>query len=114
VTPLLEDLILPGITRDSILELLRDEKEYKVTERSIYIKEVIERHKSGELLEIFGAGTAVIVSSVNNIEYLGVNYPIPVDPNLNFGTISYRIRQKLLAIQEGRAPDRYRWSKRIK
>jgi branched-chain amino acid aminotransferase len=40
-TPALEDLILPGITRDSILELLRHEKQYKVSERKIYIEEVI-------------------------------------------------------------------------
>jgi hypothetical protein len=51
---------------------------------------------------------------VNNIEYLGVNYPIPVDPKLNFGAISYKIRQKLLDIQEGRAADRFGWVKRLK
>jgi branched-chain amino acid aminotransferase len=84
-----------------------------VTERTITITEVIERHKKGELLEAFGAGTAVIISSVNNFEYLGVNYAIPVDKKLNFGAISYKIRQKILDIQEGRAADPFGWVRRL-
>lgn len=59
--------------------MLRDEGEYKVSERRISIHEVIERHSRGELIESFGAGTAVIVNGVNNIEYAGTNYKIPVD-----------------------------------
>jgi branched-chain amino acid aminotransferase len=101
-TPALEDLILPGITRDSILQLLRHEKQYRVTERKIFIQEVIERQKKGELLECFGAGTAVIISGVKNIEYRGVNYNIPVDDKLQIGPISFQVRQKILDIQEGR------------
>lgn len=51
--------------------------------------EVIERHKKGELLECFGAGTAVIVNGVNNIHYQGKDYPISIDPTLNIGKISH-------------------------
>ncbi len=76
--------------------------------------EVIERYKKGELLQIFGAGTAVIISSVNNIEYKGVNYPITVNKSLNFGQISYKIRQKILDIQEGRGADNLNWVRRLK
>lgn len=54
-------------------------------------------------MECFGSGTAVIVSGVNNINYKDTNYPIPVDPKLNIGPISHKIRQQLLDIQEGRA-----------
>lgn len=50
---------------------MRDEKKYKVTERKILISEVIERFKKGELIESFGAGTAVIVSGVKEMEYNG-------------------------------------------
>ena len=50
---------------------------------------MIERQKKGEVLECFGAGTAVIVSAVKNIEYKGVNYNIPVDPKLQIGAVSY-------------------------
>lgn len=75
---------------------------------------MIERQKKGEVLECFGAGTAVIVSAVKNIEYKGVNYNIPVDPKLQIGAISYEIRNKLLDIQEGRSPDRFNWVLRVK
>lgn len=46
----MEDLILPGVTRDSIIEYLKSHPEYEITERQIMIDEVIERNKSGELL----------------------------------------------------------------
>jgi branched-chain amino acid aminotransferase len=65
-------------------------------------------------LECFGAGTAVLVSAVNNIEYKGRNYPVPFDKVLNIGVISNKIRQKLLDIQEGRSPDKYGWITKVK
>ena len=63
----------------------------------------MERSKSGELIEAFGAGTAVLISSIKNIEFEGTNYDIPYDKELNFGKIASKIRSELLAIQEGRA-----------
>jgi branched-chain amino acid aminotransferase len=96
------------------LELLRHEKKYKVSERKIFIEEVIERQKKGELLECFGAGTAVIINGVKNIEYRGVNYSIPFDEKLQIGPISAQIRQKILDIQEGRTPDPFGWVHRVK
>ena len=63
ITPSLEGSILPGITRMSIIELLRY-KGYKVTERLIEIEEVIEGIKSGEVTECFGTGTTAVVSPV--------------------------------------------------
>jgi branched-chain amino acid aminotransferase len=94
--------------------LLRYQKEYKISERKIFIDEVVERHKKGELLECFGAGTAVIVSGVKNIEYNGVNYKIPVDDKLQIGPISYKVRQSILDLQEGRVPDVFNWTHRVK
>jgi hypothetical protein len=44
--------------------MLRDHNKYKVTERKVFITELIERHKNGELIECFGAGTAVILGGV--------------------------------------------------
>lgn len=95
-------------------QLLRHENKYKVSERKIYIDEVVERQKKGELLECFGAGTAVIVSGVKNIEYNGVNYNIPVDEKLQIGPISYEVRKKILDLQEGRSPDIFNWVHRVK
>ena len=64
--------------------------------------------------EACGAGTAVIISSVKNIEYEGQNYAIPYDQELNFGRIAFNIRKELLDIQEGREKDKFGWIKRLK
>ncbi|EGW31246.1 branched chain amino acid aminotransferase [Spathaspora passalidarum NRRL Y-27907] len=76
VTPPLDGMILPGVTRDSTLELARaklDPKEWSVNERKLTIHEVKERADKGELLEAFGTGTAAIVSPIDNIEFNGKN-----------------------------------------
>lgn len=78
---------------------MKAEKQFKVVERKIFIDEVIERQKKGELVEAFGSGTAVLVSSIKNIEFEGVNYEVPYDKDLNFGKIAYSLCHKLLDIQ---------------
>jgi len=84
-----------------------------VSERRIFIQEVIERHKKGELLECFGAGTAVIISGVKEIEFRGQKVTILDDKTL-IGPISHEIRNKILGIQEGRIPDKFGWVKLLK
>ena len=96
-----------------IQELLRDEKQYKVSERRIFIQEVIQRHEKGELLECFGAGTAVIISGVKEIAYQGQKITLMDDKSL-IGPISHDIRNKILGIQEGRLEDKYGWTKVLK
>lgn len=59
-----------------------------MSERKIFIQEVMERHKKGELLECFGAGTAVIVSGVKEIEYKGSKIQL-LDENSLIGPISH-------------------------
>lgn len=54
----------------------------------------------------------MIVSSVKNIEYLGKNYNIEIG-NLGAGPITYKIRQQMLDIQEGRADDKFGWIRRV-
>ena len=79
VTPTLESgLILPGVTRRSILELTESWNEFEISERKLTIHEVLEGAKNGTLLEMFGAGTAAIVSPVGNILYDGEMKPLPV------------------------------------
>lgn len=56
----------------------------------------------------------MIVNGVRNIEYKGVQYNIPVDEKLQIGAISYKIRQKILDIQEGRAKDPFGWVLKVK
>jgi len=68
ITPNLQGSILPGITRDSVIQLA-EQWNMKVTERRISIDEVFEAHGSGKLQEIFGTGTAAVVSPVGVIQY---------------------------------------------
>jgi branched-chain amino acid aminotransferase len=68
ITPMLSGSILPGITRDSVLELGRSWG-MTVTERKISIDEVVDAHASGQLKEIFGSGTAAVISPVGELKY---------------------------------------------
>jgi branched-chain amino acid aminotransferase len=68
VTPMLSGSILPGITRDSVLALGKSWG-LKVSERLISIDEVMDAHASGQLKEIFGSGTAAVISPVGELKY---------------------------------------------
>nr|SVE87346.1 EOG090X051P [Daphnia similis]SVE87972.1 EOG090X051P [Daphnia similis] len=84
VTPPLDGLILPGVTRLSLLELAREWKEFRIVERTITMAEVIQAHEEKRLLEIFGAGTACVVCPVSSISYQGREYNIPrSEPSLS-------------------------------
>jgi branched-chain amino acid aminotransferase len=68
VTPALTGSILPGITRKSILQILRDEGA-KVSERLLSIDELIDALESGKLEEGWGCGTAAVVSPIGRLMY---------------------------------------------
>lgn len=76
-TPALNGLILPGITRDSIIRLVREKGAVRVTEGTITMKMVKQLLAKGRCLEIFGAGTACIVSPVERIQYMSEDLHIP-------------------------------------
>ena len=71
VTPPLHGTILPGITRATVLDLVREWGDYKVSERLITIDEVVSAAKDGRLKEAFGSGTAAVISPVGQIVYGG-------------------------------------------
>jgi branched-chain amino acid aminotransferase len=104
VTPELDGCILPGVTRDSILDLARSWNEFKVSERKITMGEVKQAVKEGRMLEMFGSGTACIVSPIKRIHYMGEDLMIPLDPKdptSQAGPITRRLNDELLAIQYG-------------
>ena len=68
VTPALNGSILPGITRKSIIELAK-ELGYEVEERKVSIEELFEAYDKGELTEVFGSGTAAVISPVGTLKY---------------------------------------------
>jgi branched-chain amino acid aminotransferase len=107
-TPMLDGTILPGITRDSLLTLLkRDGK--TVVERRIEIDELLRQIKSGACSELFACGTAAIVSPIKQlVDADGTAYaPSSVD------SVAAGIRESLLSIQERRAPDTFGWTREV-
>ncbi|KAJ2631778.1 branched-chain-amino-acid transaminase bat2 [Coemansia sp. RSA 1290] len=110
VTPPLDGTILPGVTRDSILDLARGWGEFKVSERKINMKQLARASNEGRLLEVFGAGTACVVSPVNRIHFQGKDYHVPLDPanpESQAGPLAARIYNTLFAIQYGELPSKW-------
>ncbi|MED6285516.1 Branched-chain-amino-acid aminotransferase, mitochondrial, partial [Characodon lateralis] len=81
VTPPLDGIILPGVTRQSLLDLARTWGEFKVTERTMAMKELLEALDAGRVLEVFGAGTACVVCPVETLLYKGKTYQVPTMQN---------------------------------
>jgi len=87
VTPPIEQgIILPGVTRESLLQLAREWGEFKVSERPITMGELVTAVDQNRVLEMFGAGTASVVCPVNRVEYNGRLLTIPTDGGLPLAT----------------------------
>ena len=106
ITPALEGSILPGITRKSCIELLRGNG-YRVTERRLALKEVEEAAKAGKLEEIFGTGTAAVISPIGEIKIGDEKIMIN---NGEIGQVAKWLYDTLTGIQWGRLPDPYGWT----
>jgi branched-chain amino acid aminotransferase len=106
ITPSLESgTILPGITRESVLQLAK-EWGIKLTERDIPITEVIEAHKNGKLQEVFGTGTAAVISPVGVLGYKGNDYLIN---DMKIGPIAQKFYDTITGIQYGEIEDKHGW-----
>ena len=105
VTPALTGTILPGITRDSVITLLRD-MGCRVKEDRISIDDVFNSYERGELLECFGTGTAATVSHVRRIRYKDQTLELPSVEQRKIGPA---VRERLIAIMTGKAPDPHGW-----
>jgi len=104
-TPPLDEIILPGVTRDSILEMTRKWGEFKVSERQISMKQFAQAIEEGRIYEAFGAGTAAVVSPIKVIQYKGKDLAIPLDknsPDASIGPLAKRIADNIMAIQYGK------------
>ena len=109
ITPPLEGSILPGITRESVIQLARDWG-YTVTERRLSIDEVFAAAESGTLHESFGSGTAAVISPVGELNYRDKR--IQVNKGAA-GELSKRLFEELQAIQFGHQPDPHNWRVRV-
>lgn len=105
VTPALNGSILPGGTRGAILELLR-KKSLPIKERRITISEVIDKLKSGDLLEAFGTGTAAVISPIGGLHYKGQDWVINDN---KVGALSSALYAEITGIQKGLLADDLGW-----
>jgi len=101
ITPPLDGTILPGITRASILELAGDLKEFKITEGAFKIQEVVKAVDEGRLYEMFGSGTAAVLSPVSQFTFNETVYPVPIDERIGAGKLTQRMLKMLTDIQSG-------------
>ena len=109
LTPDLESgTILDGVTRDSAIEVLREEG-YTVEEGPISIDEVVRAYQAGELKEVFGTGTAATISMIKELSY--------EDYNIKFDVESWKVapavKRILTDIREGRRADTHGWMFRV-
>ena len=109
VTAPLGGTILSGVTRDSVLTLLR-EWGYKVNERRYRFDEIIEARKDGTLGEVCGTGTAAVISPVGEF-----GYPdgILQTSDGSIGPLAQRLYSSLTSIQYGESPDPYGWTEEV-
>ena len=107
-TPPLSERILPGITRDSILQLLRSWGEI-VEERPITVDELVYAMRNGYLEEAFGMGTAAVVSPISAIGFREELFEVPTPES---GT-AMKIKKSLHEIRNGSAEDLFGWMMRL-
>ena len=105
-TPALSGSILPGITRDSVLQLAPD-LGYTVSEEKLDIDEVMKDIRAGRITEVFGIGTAAVIAPVGT---LGDENHVEIINNNESGPVARRLYQALTDLQYGRAPDPYGWT----
>ncbi|HSN07690.1 MAG TPA: branched-chain amino acid aminotransferase [Hanamia sp.] len=108
ITPPLGDTILAGVTRDSVIQLIKD-MGMDVEERPLSIDEIIDAYKKGELNELFGTGTAATISMIKELRYQ--------DFVMTFDTEKWKIAPEIArtmnAIKEGRIEDKYGWMVKV-
>ena len=110
ITPPLNGSILPGITRDSTIKILK-EWNIPVVEKQISIDEVMQAGSNGRLQEMFGTGTAAVISPVGSIQYKENSTTIN---NGEVGELSQKLFAEISGIQYGTQPDLNNWIDTVK
>jgi branched-chain amino acid aminotransferase len=106
ITAPLEGTILPGITRDSVIHLLKDWG-VKVSERKLAIDEIFKAYDEGKLSEVFASGTAAVISPVGELGWK--DRKIVINDN-KIGPLSQKLYDVLSGIQTGKIEDKYGWT----
>jgi len=109
ITPPLSGTILPGITRRSVIALAKSWN-VPVEERRISIDEVVETYNKGKLEEVFGAGTAAVISPVGMINHNGFDIKTGDE---KIGPFAKRLFDEITGIQYGEVDDRFGWIRKV-
>lgn len=105
VTPALNGSILDGITRKSIIQLLKH-WDIQVTERKVSMEEIREAYLNGKLEEAFGTGTAAVISPIGELRWKGELFYVN---NGETGELSKRLYNAITGIQKGIIKDPFGW-----
>jgi branched-chain amino acid aminotransferase len=105
ITPALEGTVLPGVTRDSVIQYAR-ELGHDVSERRITIDELIQASEDGSLQEIFGSGTAAVISPVSTFHYKEKDYLVA---DGSTGEVAAKLFDGIMGMQTGEKPDPFGW-----
>jgi branched-chain amino acid aminotransferase len=109
VTPELSGSLLPGITRDSLLQLAIDAG-FSVEERKIEIDEWQKKAAAGEITEVFACGTAAVITPVSQVKYGDSDFTIAAGEP---GEVTMALRDTLTGIQRGTFADTHGWMARL-
>lgn len=105
ITPAASGSILRGITRDSVMTILRD-KGYEVEERRISIDEVVDASRAGVLQEVFGTGTAAVVAYINKIGYGDLEIVLP---EIGADAVGKLVKRQIDGLRAGKIEDTRGW-----
>jgi branched-chain amino acid aminotransferase len=109
ITAPTSDRILDGITRKSIIEIARDQG-IKVEIRTISVHEIVAAHNSGSLKEMFGAGTAAVISPIDAFGYQDKDYVLPKMED----AYASKLKKQITDIQYNRSEDKFGWRYGVK
>ncbi|QYG08311.1 branched-chain amino acid aminotransferase [Janthinobacterium sp. PAMC25594] len=109
VTPELTGTLLPGITRRSLLEMAKD-LGYATEERKLSVQQWRDDIASGRMTEVFACGTAAVITPVGVAKANG--FEMTINNNEN-GAVTLALREALLGLQHGTAPDTHNWMHKV-
>lgn len=107
--PITEGTVLAGVTRDSMIHILKDWG-YTVREERLSVDDLMQAGRDGTLEEVFGTGTAAVVSPVGELIYRGESVTVN---GFRIGELTQKLYDSLTAIQWGDAEDKYGWTMEI-
>lgn len=110
ITPSLsKGTVLAGVTRNTVLTLAK-EWGMKVSERNISIDEVADAHANGRVKEVFGTGTAAVISPVGMLEYKGKEM---IFNDMKIGAVAQKFYDTITSIQYGEVEDTHKWNQHV-